>query len=136
MAGLIVRIHLPPAGSLQTIGSAGATVALEVRHGVLANAVRLQFHALAYNLGKFMRTLPMPKAAAVVADQPTREADQDRGQGRQPRPLRDLPVGRGGRATADVPGNPVADRPAAGSTRPSMTGSGVEWCGRNGRGAS
>jgi len=29
-----------------------------------ANAVRLQLHALAYNLGNFMRTLAMPKAAA------------------------------------------------------------------------
>src|SRR5215472_308043 len=29
-----------------------------------ANAVRLQLHALAYNLGNFMRTLTMPKAAA------------------------------------------------------------------------
>ena len=28
-----------------------------------ANAVRLQLHALAYNLGNFMRTLPMPEAA-------------------------------------------------------------------------
>jgi site-specific recombinase XerD len=28
-----------------------------------ANAVRLQFHALAYNLGNFMRTLAMPKTA-------------------------------------------------------------------------
>src|SRR4030081_2211841 len=27
-----------------------------------ANAVRLQFHALAYNLGNFMRTLAMPEA--------------------------------------------------------------------------
>jgi hypothetical protein len=27
-----------------------------------ANAVRLQLHALAYNLGNFMRTLAMPKA--------------------------------------------------------------------------
>ena len=30
---------------------------------VAANAVRLQLHALAYNLGNFMRTLAMPKAA-------------------------------------------------------------------------
>jgi len=30
----------------------------------VANAVRLQLHALAYNLGNFMRTLAMPKAAA------------------------------------------------------------------------
>jgi hypothetical protein len=28
-----------------------------------ANAVRLQLHALAYNLGNFMRTLAMPKMA-------------------------------------------------------------------------
>ena len=28
-----------------------------------ANAARLQLHALAYNLGNFMRTLAMPKAA-------------------------------------------------------------------------
>ena len=28
-----------------------------------ANAVRLQLHALAYNIGNFMRTLAMPKAA-------------------------------------------------------------------------
>ena len=28
-----------------------------------ANAMRLQLHALAYNLGNFMRTLAMPKAA-------------------------------------------------------------------------
>jgi hypothetical protein len=32
-------------------------------HTFAANAVRLQLHALAYNLGKFVRTLAMPKAA-------------------------------------------------------------------------
>jgi Transposase DDE domain group 1 len=32
-------------------------------HTLAANAVRLQLHALAYNLGNFMRTLAMPKAA-------------------------------------------------------------------------
>ena len=46
-----------------------------------ANTVRLQLHALAYNLGNFMRTLALPKdGGAVVADQPPREADQDRRQ--------------------------------------------------------
>jgi hypothetical protein len=30
----------------------------------VANAVRLQLHALAYNLGNFMRTLAIPKTAA------------------------------------------------------------------------
>src|SRR5271165_4009809 len=58
---------------------------------------------------------------AVVADQPAREADQDRCQGREPRPLHHLPDGRGGSAAADVPGDSVAHRPpaAAGSR---MTG--------------
>jgi hypothetical protein len=41
-----------------------------------ANAVRPQLHTLVYNLGK--RTLT---GRAVVADQPPREADQDRRQG-------------------------------------------------------
>ena len=51
----------------------------------------------------------------MVADQPAREADQDRREGRQPRPLRYLPDGRGRGAATDVPGHPVADRPAASS---------------------
>ena len=33
-----------------------------VLHAFAANAVRLQLHALAYNLGNFMRTLAAPKA--------------------------------------------------------------------------
>jgi len=32
-------------------------------HSFAANAVRLQLHAVAYNLGNFMRTLALPKAA-------------------------------------------------------------------------
>ena len=40
-----------------------------------ANAVRLQLHALAYNLGNFMRTLAMPEPIrALVADEPAGEA--------------------------------------------------------------
>ena len=82
-----------------------------------ANAVRLQLHALAYNLANFMRTLAMPKTvAAMVADQPAREADQDRRQGRQPRPLRHLPDGRGRGAERTVRANPAADRRTATST--------------------
>jgi Transposase DDE domain group 1 len=54
-----------------------------------ANALRLQLHVLAYNLGNFIRMLAIPKGGgAVVTDQPAREADQDRCQGRQPWPLR------------------------------------------------
>src|SRR5271168_1491951 len=59
---------------------------------------------------------------AVVADQPAREADQDRRQGRQPRALRYVSDGRSRGAAADVPGNPVADRPTADTARPSMMG--------------
>ena len=91
-----------------------------------ANAVRLQLHALAYNLGNFMRTLAMPKAAEPWSpDQPAREADQDRRQGRQPSPLRHVPDGRGRGAARDVPGNPVADRPVAGTARTSMRSAGI-----------
>jgi hypothetical protein len=86
-----------------------------------ANAVRLQLHALAYNLGNFMRTLAIP-SGAVVADQSAREADQDRRQGGQPRSLRHFPVSRSRRATADVPGDPDADHPVAHTACPSMTG--------------
>ena len=87
-----------------------------------ANAVRLQLHVLAYNLGNFMRTLAMPKTAKPwSADQPAREADQDRRQGCQPRPLRHIPNCRGRGAAPDVPGNPVDDSPVAGAARTSMT---------------
>jgi len=51
----------------------------------------------------------------MVADQPTREADQNRRQGRQPRSLRHLPVSRSRRATADVPADPVTHCAIAGA---------------------
>ena len=60
------------------------------------NAVRLQLHALAYNLGKLHAH---PRAArcrgTVVTDQPAREAHQDRSEDRAPRALRHVPDGRG-----------------------------------------
>jgi hypothetical protein len=59
---------------------------------------------------------------AVVADQLAREADQDRRQGREPRPLHDLSDGRGRGAATDVPGDPGVDRPTAGAARTSVTG--------------
>jgi hypothetical protein len=59
------------------------------------NAVRLQLHALAYNLGNFMRTLAMPQGVGtVVADQPAGKADQDRRQAGELRALCDVPDGR------------------------------------------
>ena len=58
----------------------------------------------------------------MVADQPAREADQDRRQGHQPRPLRHLPAGRGRGVAADVRGYPDAHRSAAGATCAGVTG--------------
>lgn len=76
----------------------------------------------------------------VVGNQPTGEADQDRRQGGQPRPLRYVSDGRGRGAPADVPGNFVAYRPVAGAARASVTGRlGQIWYSdltdHNGRGA-
>ena len=75
------------------------------------NAVRLQLHALAYNLGNFMRTLQLHALAynlgnfmridtgfaegggALVDDDVARQAGEDRGQGCPTWPLRYVPIG-------------------------------------------
>jgi hypothetical protein len=90
-----------------------------------ANAVRLQLHALAYNLGNLMRTLAMRKAERPWSLTSVREAGKDRRQGRQPRALRR----RGRGAATDVRRDPVADRPAAGTARAGMSGAG-SLCGK------
>ena len=78
-----------------------------------ANAVRLQLHALAYNLGNFLRTLATPEPdQGLVADESEGQADQDRREGREPRPLCRLPDGRGRHPTANVPGDSAVDRGA------------------------
>src|SRR5262249_53901750 len=46
----------------------------------------------------------------LVADELEGKADQDRREGREPRPLRRLPDGRGGHPTANVPRDFAADR--------------------------
>jgi len=63
---------------------------------------------------------------AVVVDQPAREADQDRCEGRQPWPLRDVPDGRGRRVAAHVQGHPDAYCAASGAARTSVRGVGIE----------
>jgi hypothetical protein len=75
------------------------------------------------------RPPPAPRAAgdaedggAVVADQLAREADRDRRQGREPRPLHDLSDGRGRGAATDVPGDPDVDRPTSGAAGTHVTG--------------
>jgi hypothetical protein len=75
-----------------------------------------QFHAHAGNA---------QGGGTVVANQPARQADQDRRQGRQPRALRHFPNGEGRRAAEDVPRNSLADRAAAGTTCTGMTGRSV-----------
>jgi Transposase DDE domain group 1 len=79
-----------------------------------ANAVRLQLHALAYNLGNFLRTLATPepiKDWSLTSFEG--EADQDRRKGGEPRPLCRLPNGRGRHPTANVPRDFAAHRGTA-----------------------
>src|SRR6266403_1051712 len=78
-----------------------------------ANAVRLQLHALAYNLGNFLRTLATPEPIkGLVTDKLEGQADQDRRESREPRPLCYLPDGRGRHRTANVPRDFAAYRGA------------------------
>ena len=87
-----------------------------------ANAVSLQLHALAYISAISCDVGDAEDGGAVVADQLAREADQDRRQGREPRPLHDLSDGRGRGVATIVSGDPDADRSAKGSTYPGVTG--------------
>src|SRR5262249_1548927 len=78
-----------------------------------ANAVRLQLHALAYNLGKFPAHAGDAGAdQGLVADDLEGQADQDRREGSEPRPLCRLPDGRGRHRTANVPRDFAAHRGA------------------------
>ena len=94
-----------------------------------ANAVRLQLHALAYNLGYFMRTLAMPKAAEPWSLTSFEKLIKI-GAGCPPWAVRHVPDGRGRGVASDVRRNPGADRPAAGAARASMTEAVVRCDGR------
>jgi Transposase DDE domain group 1 len=79
-----------------------------------ANAVRLQLHALAYNLGNFLRTLATPEPIKDWSlDKPEGEAHQDRREGREPRALCRIPDGRGRHPAKSVCRHPAADRGTA-----------------------
>jgi Transposase DDE domain group 1 len=79
-----------------------------------ANAVRLQLHALAYNLANLLRTLALPgRGRTVVADHATGEGREDRRESDRPRPIRDLPDGGGGGVARAVRPHLGADREAA-----------------------
>jgi PAS domain S-box-containing protein len=83
-------------------------------HRFAANAVRLQLHALAYNLA----ILPaQPRIArggeTMVHDEATRQAGEDRLEDRPSWPIDHLPDGRGHRAAHSVPTNRGLHRRAA-----------------------
>src|SRR3954449_1599732 len=83
-----------------------------------ANAVRLQLHTLAYNLGNFMRTLAMPKTAEPWSLTSLREKLIKIGAKLvSDRRYVTFQDGRGRGAAADVCGNFVAHRPATGAAR-------------------
>ena len=70
------------------------------------NAVRLQLHALAYNLGNFMRDPGVARCrGAMVADDAEGEAGQDRCESCQPWPVRHISIGRGCSPKKLVPEN-------------------------------
>ena len=77
-----------------------------------ANAVRLQLHALAYNLGNFLRTLATPEPIKDWSLTSLKD-NQDRREGGEPRPLCGLPNGGGRHRTANVPGDSAAHRGTA-----------------------
>ncbi len=86
-----------------------------------ANAVRLQLHALAYNIGNFMRTLAMPKTVETWSLTSLREKLIKIGakvvsHGRYVT----FPDGRSRGATTDVRRHPVADHPATRAARAGM----------------
>ena len=76
---------------------------------LVANAVRLQLHALAYNLGNFLRTLATPEPIKDWSLTSLKEKLIKIGAG-EPRPLRCLPDGGGRHPTANVPGDLAIDR--------------------------
>ena len=86
-----------------------------------ADAVRPQLHALAYNVGNFMRTLAMPKTAEPWSLTSLREKlIQIGAKVVSHGALCDLPDGRGCGVATDVRRHPVADR-SAGTARAGMT---------------
>ena len=82
-----------------------------------ANAARLQLHALAYNLGNFLRTLATPepiKEWSLTTLQG--KADQNRREGRRSRPLCRLPDGGGRHSARPVLGHLADDRRTSATT--------------------
>jgi hypothetical protein len=102
-----------------------------------ANAVRLQLHALAYNLANFLRTLVLPAEITQWSLTTLREkVGQDRREGDRPRPRPRLPDGGGGGAARAVRPPPRPDRkPEAAGPGPMLTLAGGNGRGPGGRAA-
>jgi hypothetical protein len=84
----------------------------------VANAVRLQLHALAYNLGNFLRTLATPEPITDWSLTSLKEKLIKIGaNGHQPRPLCCVPDGRGRYSEATLRQHPAADRRTAAPAR-------------------
>ena len=94
-----------------------------------ANAVRLQLHVLAYNLGNFMRTLAMPKAAEPWSLTSLREKLIKIG-AKVVSHRRYVTFQMAEVVASDVQRTPVADRPAEGAAGASMTEAVVRCDGR------
>src|SRR5438105_1304113 len=89
---------------------------------VPGNAVRLQFHALAYNLQLHADAGAAEDGGAVVLTSLREKLIKNRRESRQSRALRHVPDGRGRGTATDVGRHPVADRPAARTARTGMSG--------------
>jgi hypothetical protein len=91
-----------------------------------ANAVRLQLHALAYNLVNFLRTLALPEAVQQWSLTTLRDRRVDRRQDRAACEVDHLPDGRGAGATWLVPANPYRHRGAPSvAARAMLRGGGI-----------
>jgi hypothetical protein len=71
----------------------------------------------------------------MVTDEPAGGADQDWREGRQPWPLRDVPINRGRGVAADFQGNLDAHRPVTGAPRTSVRGAGIDATNNDCKGA-
>ena len=97
--------------------SAGSRSLIQMsRPTFAANAVRLQLHALAYNIGNFMRTLAMPKTAETWSLTNLKEKLIKIGPGSSAMGAMSLFSWLDRGAATDVRRHPVAARPAAGTT--------------------
>ena len=129
--GFIITNMARPAGNVVAFYNKRGTCEQRIKEGkgairwtrlscrsFAANAVRLQLHALAYNLGNFLRALAAPEPIKDWSLTSLKEkADQDRREDRQPLPLCRFPDGRSRHSENSLCRHPTADRGVAADTR-------------------